>query len=67
MPSGSFKFIIKIISAKDYSKDERGQSETSVHLQSLKQKMLSSKECLAFFHNIKMKQYIPNFFLSQYW
>ena len=44
------------ISAKNCSRDEREQSETRVHLQSLGQKMLSNKEWLASFHDIKNKQ-----------
>ena len=46
------------ISAKNCSRKERGQSETWVHLKSLEQKMLSNKEWLAFFHNIKNKQHL---------
>ena len=46
------------ISAKNCSKKERGQSETWVHFKSLEQKMMSNKEWLAFFHNIKNKQHL---------
>ena len=46
------------ISAKNCSRGERRQSETRVHLQSLEQKMLSNKELLALFHNIKNKQHL---------
>ena len=52
------------ISAKNCSRDERGQSEIRVHLQSLEHKMLSKKEWLAFFHNIKMKQHLFNLFVT---
>ena len=41
------------INGKSCYRDKRGQSETGLHLQSLEQKMLSNKEWLAFFHNIK--------------
>ena len=46
------------------SRDERGQFETRVYLQSLEHKMLSKKEWLAFFHNIKMKQHLLNLFVT---
>ena len=52
------------ISAKNCSRNERGQSETLVHLQSLDQKMLSNKEWLAFFYNIKNKQHLLNLFVT---
>ena len=57
--------VYRGISAKDCSKDERGQSETPVHLQNLEQKILSNKERLASFHNIKIKKHLLNLFLSQ--
>ena len=41
--------VYRGISAKNCSRDERGQSETRVHLQSLEQKMQPNKEWLAFF------------------
>ena len=41
------------ISAKNRSRDERGQSETRVHLQSF-----------SFFHNIKNKQYLFSLFVN---
>ena len=50
--------VYRGISAKDCSRKERGQSEICVHLKSLEQKMLSNKEWLAFFHNIKNKQHL---------
>ena len=56
--------VYRGISAKNCSRNERGQSETLVHLQSLDQKMLSNKEWLAFFHNIKNKQHLLNLFLT---
>ena len=51
LPSGSLKPLLiqyvndvyRGISAKNFPRDERGQSETRVHLQRLKQKMLSNK------------------------
>ena len=46
------------ISAKNCSRDKRGQSETRVHLKSLEQKMLCNKEWLAFLHNTKIKQHL---------
>ena len=57
LPSSSFKplsieyvnDVYRGISAKNCSRDERGQSETRLHLQSLEQKMLCNKEWLAFF------------------
>ena len=52
--------VCRGISAKNYSRDERGQYETRVNLQGLEHKMLSNKEWLAFFHNIKMKQHLLN-------
>ena len=41
--------VYRGFSAKKSSRDERGQSETRVHLQSLEQKMQPNKEWLAFF------------------
>ena len=41
--------VYRGISAKNCSRDERGQSETRVHLQSLAQKMQPNKEWLEFF------------------
>ena len=41
--------VYRGISAKNCSRDERGQSETRVHLQSLERKMQPNKEWLAFF------------------
>ena len=52
------------ISAKNCSRDERRQSGTRVHLQSLQQKMLSNKEWLAFFHHIKNKQHLLSLFVT---
>ena len=52
------------ISAKNCSRDKRGQSEIQVYLKSLEQKILSNKERLAFFHNIKNKQYLLNLFVT---
>ena len=46
------------ISAKNCSWKERGQSGTWVHLKCLEQKMMSNKEWLAFFQNIKNKQHL---------
>ena len=51
-------------SAKKCFRDERGQSETQVLLQCLKQKIVYIKEWLAFFHNIKMKQLVFNLFVT---
>ena len=56
--------VYRSISAKNCSRDKRGQSETRVHFQSLEQKMLSNKEWLAFFHNIKNKQHLLNLFIT---
>ena len=42
------------ISAKKWSRQERGQFKTRVHLKSLEQKMQLNKECSAFFHNISL-------------
>ena len=39
-------------------------TETRVNFQSLEKKMLSSKEWLAFFHNIKSKQHLLNLFVT---
>ena len=52
------------ISAKNIPRDKRGQSDTRVDLKSLKQKMLSNKEWLAFFHNIKNKQNLFSLFVT---
>ena len=56
--------MYRCVNAKNCSRDERGQSETRVHLQSLGQKMLSNKEWLAFFHNIKNKQHLLSLFVT---
>ena len=42
------------ISGKNCSRDETGQFETQVHLQSLEQKLQPNKEWSAFFHNISL-------------
>ena len=52
------------ISAKNCSRDKRGPSEIQVYLKSLEQKILSNKERLAFFHNIKNKQHLLNLFVT---
>ena len=52
------------ISAKNYSREERGQSETREHLKSLEQKMLSNKYWLAFFYKTKNKQHLFNLFVT---
>ena len=60
LPSGSLKplsieyvnDVYRGISAKNCSRDERGQFETRMHLQSLEQKMQLNKEWSAFFQNI---------------
>ena len=52
------------ISAKNYSREERGQSEKWVRLESLEQKLLPNKEWLAFFHNIKNKQHLFSLFVT---
>ena len=44
--------------------ETRGQSEMRVYLRSLEHNMLSKKEWLAFFHNIKMKQHLLNLFVT---
>ena len=71
LPSSSFKplsieyvnDVYQGISAKNCCRDERGQSETRVDLQSLEQKMLSNKEWFAFFfHDIKNKQHLFSLF-----
>ena len=62
LPSGSLKplsieyvnDVYRGISAKNCSRDERGQFETRVHLESLEQKMQLNKEWSAFFHNISL-------------
>ena len=55
--------VYRGINAKNCCRDERGQSETRVDLQSLEQKMLSNKEWLAFFfHDIKNKQHLFSLF-----
>ena len=46
------------ISAKNCPREERGQSETWVHLKSLEQKMLSNKEWLVIFQNMKNKEHL---------
>ena len=50
--------VYRGICIKNCSRKERGQSESSVHLEGLEQKMLSNKEWLAFFHNIKNRQHL---------
>ena len=60
LPSGSLKplsieyvnDVYRGISAKNCSRDERGQFETRMHLQSLEQKMQLNEEWPAFFQNI---------------
>ena len=52
------------VSAKNYSRGKGEQSQTRVHLKSLKKKILSNKEWLAFFHNIKNKQHLLNLFVT---
>ena len=52
------------ISIKYYSREGRGQSETQVHLQNLEEKILSKKEWLAFFHNIKNRQRLFSLFVT---
>ena len=52
------------ISIKYYSREGRGQSETQVHLQKLEEKILSKKEWLAFFHNIKNRQRLFSLFVT---
>ena len=52
--------VYQDFSARKCSRDERGQSETQVQLQCLKQKIVS----IAFFHNIKMKQLVFNLFVT---
>ena len=62
LPNGSLKPLsieyvndaYRRISAKNCSRDKRGQFETRVHLLSLEQKMQISKEWSAFFHNISL-------------
>ena len=62
LPSGSLKplsieyvnDVYRGISAKNCSRDERGQFETRMHLQSLEQKMQLNKEWSAFFYNISL-------------
>ena len=62
LPSGSLKplsigyvnDLYRGISPRNCSRDERGQIETRVHLQSLEQKMQLNKERSAFFHNISL-------------
>ena len=56
--------VYRGISAKNCSREEREQSETQMHLQNLGQKMLSNKEWLAFFHNIKNKQHLHSFLVT---
>ena len=71
-PSGSLKpLLIEYvhdvywgIGTKNCSRDKREQSETQVNLQSLEQEILSNKEWLAFFHNIKNKQDLLNLFVN---
>ena len=52
--------VYRGVSATNCSRDEREQFESRVHLQSLEQDMLSNKEWLTFFHNIKNKQQLLN-------
>ena len=62
LPSGSLKplsieyvnDVYRGISAKNCSRDERGQFETQEHLQSLEQRMQLNKEWSASFHNISL-------------
>ena len=56
--------VYRGISAKNFSIDKRGQSDTRVHLQILERKMLSNQEWLAFFRNIKNKQHLLNLFVT---
>ena len=56
--------VYRGVSATNCSRDEREQFESRVHLQSLEQDMLSNKEWLAFFHNIKNKQQLLNSFVT---
>ena len=51
-------------SARNCCRDEKEQSETWAHLQSIEHKILSNKEWLAFFHNIKMKQNLIILFVT---
>ena len=51
------------ISAKNCSREERGQSETWVRLESLEQKLLPNKEWLPFFHNIRNKKHLFSVFV----
>ena len=41
--------VYRGISAKNFYRDKRGQSETGLHLQSLEQKMLSNKKMVRIF------------------
>ena len=52
------------ISANNCTKNERGHSETRVHLRTLEQEMLFNKEWLTFIHNIKDNQYLFTLFLT---
>ena len=56
--------LYRDVSAKNYSREERGQSETWVRLESLEHKLLPNKEWLAFFHNIKNKQHLFSLFVT---
>ena len=58
--------VYRGISAKNCSRDKRGESETQRHFQNLEQKMLSNKEWLAFFHNIKNKQHFLNLLVTHF-
>ena len=72
LPSSSFKplsieyvnDVYRGFSAKNCSREERRQYETRVQLQKLEQKMLSNKEWLALFYNIKNKQHILSLFVT---
>ena len=55
--------VYRRISAERCSKEERRQSETQVCLQNLDQKMLSNKDWLVFFHNIKNKRCLLGLFV----
>ena len=56
--------VCRGISDKNCSREERGQSEKWVGLESLEQKMLPNKEWLALFHNIKNKQHLFSLFVT---
>ena len=56
--------VYRGFSANNCTKNERGHSETRVHLQSLEQEMLFNKEWLTFLHNIKDNKYLFPLFLT---